>query len=156
MGKVFCFMSLLLLPCMVFSQEHQFSYNYRTSNGYSGRKMNYEIFAKSDSVCVRTIECYFALENNERKDTCVASLRCDIPHELIDSVEKMLLDADVFNWNQSYYAKDVYDGDNWSLGVLIDGRQKWTDGYMEWPENAPMWEINSIIRNALLSDDKKN
>lgn len=140
---------------MVFSQEHQFSYNYRTSNGYSGSKMRYEIFAKSDSVCVRTAESHMIWSDSGRKDTSFVSLRCNIPQEVIDSVEKMLLDANVFSWRQSYYAKNVYDGDNWSLGVQIGERQKYVDGYMDWPENAPMWEINNIIRSLLVSDIKQ-
>lgn len=151
-----CYLLLLfIVPYTAFSQELPFTYNYRTNNGYSGVKRSYEFFAKNDSVCVRTSECRHIWSGDEPKDTCVVSLKCGISNEVVDSVEKMLLDADVFLWKQSYYAKDVYDGDNWSLGVQIGERQKWVDGYMDWPEKAPMWEINDLIRTLMVSDNKK-
>jgi len=123
------------------------SYKYVISNGYSGIKDEYEISMVDSVVVARVNFCNFLL------DTCTEYVAGDVPREKLVEIGNLLVNAKVQNWESSYTNPYVMDGDSWSVSIKFSEASIWSGGYMEWPDDNPMFEILGIIRGLCVPKD---
>ena len=120
-------------------------YEYHVGNGYSGRSYEYSIYLKDTTVVASIKECNYLMMDANDTIPCKEHVVSGVPREMLDTIGKLLVDANVHRWESHYTNPDVMDGDSWSITVAFGDEKYWSGGYMAWPKGDPTRTINEMI-----------
>lgn len=129
-------------------------YLYHVGNGYSGQSYDYSIYKKDGVVTASLKDCNILMIREDDSIPCKEYIANNVPRQKLEFIGKLLLDANIQKWESNYYAKDVFDGDDWSVSVRFGDKNFNSHGYMMWPENAPFREINKIISELCMPKEE--